>query len=252
MRTPGNTGWAFAGIVLLCLCGPAVHRAKGAEGPPAQPAPPAQPTPPAPDGSFLSDLNGAKRVIFVVDFSGSMHGRIASVRKEVAAAVETLKPSVSFDVIAFDRDAKVWRDEPVPADAAHKREADDFLDDTATSDIDSRGTFTDPWPAMRAALRLEPDRICLVTDGDFPREDDFAARVSRALGPKPAVRIDTLAWVQSPANLKPFASLRLISHRTAGRFLCVTEQGPDDPYFHQFEERDLPKAVAADQAPATG
>jgi len=107
----------------------------------------------------------AKRVVFVLDTSLSMHGaKITAAKTELVRAVKELPKEVFFDVIAFDNTVRVWQPELVPATDPLKRIAVNVVLDqtlkfnTASYDaleqpshsIPKRSTFSPTAPRMGA------------------------------------------------------------------------------------------------------
>lgn len=102
----------------------------------------------------------AKRVVFVLDTSGSMRGEpMASAKAALISVVEKLPPEVRFDVVMFDRSATVWQPRLVPATDQAKTEI--------TSLIHNRGmgNGTASFAALEAAFGLEPEAVYFLSDG---------------------------------------------------------------------------------------
>jgi hypothetical protein len=106
---------------------------------------------------------GARRIVYVVDRSGSMLGTFDIVRRELKASVGKLRRSQKFHVIFFN--SRPPRENPpgrlVSAINEHKQQTYRFVDS-----ITPDGS-TDPGPAMRRAFASEPDLIYFLTDGLF-------------------------------------------------------------------------------------
>lgn len=102
----------------------------------------------------------AKRVVFVLDTSGSMRGEpMASAKAALISVVEKLPPEVRFDVVMFDKTATVWQPRLVPATSQAKTEI--------TSLIHNRGmgNGTASFAALEAAFGLEPEAVYFLSDG---------------------------------------------------------------------------------------
>lgn len=102
----------------------------------------------------------AKRVVFVLDTSGSMRGApIASAKAALVAVIEKLPAEVNFDVVMFDKSATVWQPRLLPATNSAKTEV--------ISLIRNRGLAngTASFAALEAAFKLEPEAIYFLSDG---------------------------------------------------------------------------------------
>src|SRR5579871_6340062 len=117
----------------------------------------------SPKATFAGTAD-TRSMVFLCDATGSMINKMAALKSEVRAAIHSLKPTQSFDMV-FYQDLKVDPFAPalIPATAENKAKADDFLDGFI-----STGT-SDPIPPMIKALQLKPEAIYFVTDAaDFP------------------------------------------------------------------------------------
>lgn len=102
----------------------------------------------------------AKRVVFVLDTSGSMSGaRILAAKRELIHAIEALPESVQFDVVAFNSRVAPWQPKLVPADAEKKK-----LVERAVS-AQTAGGHTASYAALQAAFELDPEAIYFLSDG---------------------------------------------------------------------------------------
>ena len=136
---------------------------------------------------FGLDLTG-KNIAFVLDVSGSMtttdplpldggprprsvtrkdgviidesRERIFRAKEELVRVIRDLPDDKSFNIIAYSSDVKPWKENLVPADAARKRQAIDFIESLRAEGI----TVTDM--ALEYAFE-DPivDTIYLITDG---------------------------------------------------------------------------------------
>jgi hypothetical protein len=115
----------------------------------------------------------AARVVFVVDNSRSMNHphesefktRFRRVKFELLKCIVELKPSQSFYVVFFSNETL-----PMPGVAlqsAHPVVREPYLQ--WIGDAAPGGGPTDPRNALKLALQLQPDVICLLTDGEFAR-----------------------------------------------------------------------------------
>jgi hypothetical protein len=168
--------------LLVFAC--AVASTKGDAAPTTRPSPPRQRSP-----SIFDDIDCARKVSFAVDASGSMIGKMASLKDQLNKAIVYLSPEQSFGLVFFQKEnCARMNPELLPASAANKRKAGQFLEDVRTC-----GT-TNPIPGIEAAFRQNPEVMYLVTDGDFP--DNFAVLMKvRELNKEQKVKIYTIAFV---------------------------------------------------------
>lgn len=106
-----------------------------------------------------------KDLVFVLDSSGSMSGRkIEQARDAVRFIINHLEKNDRFSVIDFDDGVNVFSQEPVPATAANKEKALEFVKEIE----DSGGTNIND-ALLRALQMIEggerPDYILFLTDG---------------------------------------------------------------------------------------
>ncbi|MGB2984611.1 MAG: hypothetical protein WBE26_01900 [Phycisphaerae bacterium] len=122
---------------------------------------------PGPGPEFFGlggSARGARRIIYVVDRSGSMIDTFIYVQEELKRSISALRRSQKFHVIFFNAGPPLENPPKrlVSAIDAHKERFFEFLDDTI-----ARGG-TKPEGAMRRALAMEPDLVYLLSDGiDF-------------------------------------------------------------------------------------
>jgi len=110
-----------------------------------------------------SQARGARRIVYVVDRSGSMMTTLHGVINELKESISRLRRTQKFHVIFFNSGAPLENPPGrlVSAIRAQKEELFDFLDQVFPEGA------TNPEPAMRRALALEPDLIYFLTDGEF-------------------------------------------------------------------------------------
>jgi hypothetical protein len=103
----------------------------------------------------------AKRVVFVLDTSGSMRGEpIFAAKRALLDVIAKLPESVNFDVVLFDRMADTWQFRLVPATPENR--------EYASQEIRARGLGlgTSSFAALFAAFALEPEAIYFLSDGE--------------------------------------------------------------------------------------
>lgn len=185
----GRAAWAIGwGLVTLAgLCFSAM--ALGADGEsPEKPVPglePAQGTRSTePDASIYLDPEGRARTsmfgvsglghkfVYVLDRSGSMGGAgqlaLRAVKAELRKSLEKLDTVHQFQIIFYNEKPSVFNPSGIPgrlafADQGNKDRAVRFID----SIVPDGNTRHDQ--ALKLAIRMRPDVIFFLTDGDDPR-----------------------------------------------------------------------------------
>jgi uncharacterized protein YegL len=103
----------------------------------------------------------AKRLIFVIDTSGSMAGpKLVNAKKELLQAIQKLSPKAEFNIIVFNAKVYVWSPKMVEATEAAKKRAQAFVYDLPV------GGATVTYDALEAALNMRIESIYLLTDGE--------------------------------------------------------------------------------------
>ena len=103
----------------------------------------------------------AKRIVFVLDTSGSMRGvPIEAAKVSLLKAIDSLPEAVNFDIVMFDKTAAVWQPRLLPATQPIKQ--------TAAQAVIARGMSvgTASHAALNAAFNLEPEAIYFLSDGE--------------------------------------------------------------------------------------
>ena len=116
-----------------------------------------------PSPNFGETTDEPRRIVFVLDRSGSMGGApIAQARKALEACLGALSEQDRFGLVAFDNTAEVFKDDLVAADRKNRAKAADFL-----AKIEARGG-TELAAAIQAAAKIfdrEAGDIMVLTDG---------------------------------------------------------------------------------------
>jgi len=102
----------------------------------------------------------AKRVVFVLDTSGSMRiGKLEAAQAELIRVIRELPKEVFFSIVAFDSNVRVWQRELVPATEQMKHIAINVvMEQQARNDTAS-------YDALEAAFDLNPEAIYFLSDG---------------------------------------------------------------------------------------
>jgi Ca-activated chloride channel family protein len=120
-----------------------------------------------------------KEIVFVLDTSGSMMGfPIDKAKESMKAAIDSLNPRDTFNLITFSGDTHILFPQPVTATPENLRKAQDFL----ASRSGSGGT--EMMKAIRAALdpsgRQDHVRVvCFMTDGEVGNDMEIISEVQK-------------------------------------------------------------------------
>ncbi len=102
----------------------------------------------------------ARRMVFVLDVSGSMTGmRIMAAKRELINAIQALPEDSAFSIVAFNHMVNAWQSNLVKANAANKQAAVRFV---ASLVADGK---TAAYEALQTALRFDVEAIYFLTDG---------------------------------------------------------------------------------------
>jgi len=169
-------------------------------------------------GAIFDDVNLGTRVSFVMDASGSMINKMATLKDQLKKTINGMSREQSFNVIFFqDNKCDMVSRNLLPTTAGNKIRADVFLDGVTTT-----GT-TDPIPGIEAAFRQKPDTIYLLTDGDFPDNDAVLKKI-RELNKDKKVRVYTIAFEGTADNDTAFKDLlKTIAKENGGEYKHVEE-----------------------------
>ncbi len=160
--------------------------------------------------SFFGLSAQSERMVFILDVSGSMHGkRIRRAQIEMRQTLEALKPSQQFFIVFFSDGAL-----PMPATGLLPATRDNVALACQWVQQAECGGGTNPLPALLLALDLKPDAIYLLTDGKFP-VDVLAAATQQAPGHRTPV--STIAF----ASKKAERLLQAIASETGGEYRFV-------------------------------
>ena len=160
-----------------------------------------------------SSSRGVRRIVYVVDRSGSMLDTFGYVQQELERSITALRRSQKFHVIFFSTGAPVENPPRrlVSGITAHKAEFFRFLQTVVASG------GTEPGPALKRALDLEPDLVYLLSDGvDF---DPGLMKNLDSWNKKRNVQIFTIAYLDRSGS----ELLELIAREHGGAFKYVTE-----------------------------
>jgi hypothetical protein len=179
-----------------------------------------------------------KRFVFVVDRSISMKGdKFDEARQEVYEAVRRLGPDKEFYVIFFAGDSLPMfsKVEPqqgfLPATEENIAQLDPWLWSMGLR------SWTDPYEALTIAMRLKPDAVYLLTDGEFTapgtRESVLRQRIEKYLkkANRPELTDGDRHWPTIvhtigfyTTNARGAAALKAIAAQNGGTYQFVTRE----------------------------
>jgi hypothetical protein len=164
------------------------------------------------DVAFFSVGSVAKKVVFVVDHSGSMTDSIMYVKFELKRSIRSLKPNQQFYVVFYSSGPalKMPSLKLVPATEANKQQAYEFIDSIVPIGQ------TDPSEALKNGFEVGPEAMYILTDGEF--DPQIAGLVAR-LNAKKEVTVNTICFVYSSGE----ALLQKIAQQNNGVYKFVGE-----------------------------
>jgi Ca-activated chloride channel family protein len=168
-----------------------------------------------PSSSFGGLTQSARRVVILLDRSGSMGGApIEQARKAIAACLALLSEADSFGLVAFDNEALAFRPALVPGTRELRDQAQEFL-----LHVDARGGTELALGFQQAAKLLDGNGgdILILTDGQVSGTETILAQARSA-----GVRLHCLGI--GSASQDRF--LALLARETGGvsRFLTARER----------------------------
>jgi hypothetical protein len=127
-----------------------------------------------PQSPFMGISGNGRRVVYLVDGSGSMLTVFPRVKQELMTSISHLQPVQAFNIIVFHLDESdmqtMSKGGLLMANPDNKIAAGKF------TDVQGAMGGTDPVPAIKLAFRQKPDLIYVLTDG-FDNVDSFQAIV---------------------------------------------------------------------------
>ena len=101
-----------------------------------------------------------RRLVFVIDISGSMGGpRLEMARRELNNAIGKLPPESEFNIVVFNQRVVVWQRKLVPASSANKEAATRYI-----GRLQAAGS-TATYDALDTAFHFDAEAIYFLTDG---------------------------------------------------------------------------------------
>ncbi|MBN1126510.1 MAG: VWA domain-containing protein [Sedimentisphaerales bacterium] len=176
--------------------------------------------------SFFGQYTGSRKICYVVDASGSMHGRLGNVKSQLIDSIQELRPDQFFSIIFFqdgDRLLEMRGGKLLRATPKSKEQAQTFIDTVMPSGPTNAVNALRRAMQIRDSLGRAPELIYFLTDGFDLGEgagvEAFAVQIEnmrKALAP--GTRINTIGfWTE----LEDVAILRHIARQSGGAFTNI-------------------------------
>lgn len=160
--------------------------------------------------SFFGLRARGRKFVYVVDYSGSMRGdRFAAAKRELVRSITALDRGMQFFIVFYNQAFL-----PMPAEGLVRATAKNkqrFLEWVRQAQA---GGGTDPRDAMRFALKLKPNAIWLLSDGEFAAK---AGDEIRGANRGRRIQIHTIAFHSNKGE----AVLRRIANDNRGKYRFV-------------------------------
>ena len=165
---------------------------------------------------FVGMPGVANRIVFICDATGSMMSQFDNLRIELRKAVEGLTPHQAMNVVFFQENAPPPISKLLlPATPQNKQRIYDFVDKYTP-----KGP-TDPIPAIKLALAMNPDLIFFLCDpSDFPDPKAVGDLFKGNLGK--ACKVNTISFLDE--NHAGEELLKHISADSGGKFKYVSQE----------------------------
>jgi hypothetical protein len=175
-----------------------------------------------PKSPFMGISGNGRRIVYLVDASGSMLTVFPRVKQELMVSINHLQPIQAFNVIVFHEDDSdlqtMSRSGLIMANPENKLAAGKFTEDQRAMG------GTDPRPAIKLAFAQKPDLIYVLTDG-FDNVDSFQEIIDmfHNLNVNHAARVNAIMLKSSddPALEKV---LQTITDDAKGTFKVIDEK----------------------------
>jgi len=168
-------------------------------------------------GGRRPDGGDIRKIVFVVDRSGSMTDSIDYVKEELKRSIGDLAEEKEFHVLFYSSGPCVEMPTRrlVNATERNKAFAYEFIDG-----IIAQGG-TDPSDALRRAFAVRPDVIYLLTDGEFDRA---IVGLVRGLNAGGRVRVHTIGFLYTWPGTSAEGVLKQIAAENGGNYKFVSER----------------------------
>jgi len=165
----------------------------------------------------VRDGEPARKIVYVVDRSGSMTDGLGLVKLELAQAIGELPEDKEFHIIFYSSGPPLEMPTRrlVNATERNKRLAQEFIDG-----VIAQGE-TDPSEALTRALAVRPDAVYLLTDGEF---DKAVVDLVKRLNANRQVAVHTIGFLYTPPGSAAEAILKEIADQSGGQYRFVSER----------------------------
>jgi hypothetical protein len=103
----------------------------------------------------------ARRIVFVLDISGSMNGpRLMAAKRELMQAIDGLPEEATINIVVFNDHAAAWQRIMKPATPATKKAARNFITGLYASG------HTAAYDALDTAFRFDAEAVYFLSDGE--------------------------------------------------------------------------------------
>ena len=162
-------------------------------------------------------IEEARKIVYVVDRSGSMTDSIDYVKEELKRSIGELPEEKEFHVLFYSSGPCVEMPmrRLVDATGRNKQFAYEFVDG-----IIAQGE-TDPSDALRRAFAVRPEVIYLLTDGEFDRA---IVGLVRGLNAGGRVRVHTIGFLYTRPGTSAEGVLKQIAAENGGNYKFVSER----------------------------
>ncbi|MBN1816905.1 MAG: VWA domain-containing protein [Sedimentisphaerales bacterium] len=176
--------------------------------------------------SFFGQYAGSRKICYVVDASGSMHGRLGQVKTQLTDSIEQLRPDQFFYIIFFqdgDRLLETGGGRLVRATPANKEQARAFIDGVIPSGPTNAVNALQRAMQIRDSQGRTAELIYFLTDGFDLGEgtgvEMFAAQIENVRKDLASgTRINTIGFWVEPEDV---AILRHIARQSGGAFTNI-------------------------------
>ena len=170
---------------------------------------------PVRDPAQDQDKPAAKKIVYVVQASGSMMAVFDDVRVQLKSAVTNLHPPQVFNIVFIkEKENPTLAEGLLFATPENKKKAAAFIDDLAPRD------HFDPLPAIAKAFEMEPQVVyLLINPSDIPDKEKLMALVKKQ---NQKIKLNVLALDgHDPGNEK---FLKDLAVSTGGQYKFLSEE----------------------------
>lgn len=188
----------------------------------AERVPEADATAAEPKCTFCGIDDEATKIVYIMDYSGSMIDALDYLRKDIKKSVNTLIPVQQFGVVVFSEEATVLTE--MKRATVDVKKALAVKIDTVVSQGQNDYTLVPYKDAFSKAFAMKPQVIYFLTDGTF---DPRLIEDLKVLNRDKKVRINTIAYLSSAENaefIQLYEQLKTVAKDHGGKFGKVTEK----------------------------